>query len=335
MRVIGTKRLASEFFPVVLAAGLLFAAALPANAAILFQNLGTAAPPATLGGLPMTPFAQLPSAGCYDYYTTIPGCPIPGSMTASPAIGQTKIGECWGTWSHGYTGDVYYTGGADTVTLTLPPGTTAFYVYVEPNPFDWYFISATANTGTTSGLIPVNGSYGANGFGFYTDASDTIATITIVGGGPAVTGIVPGGASNGGSNALAPLPEAASGVDFALGEFGISNAVTFTNSFYDDYGRSQLCVNFLTGAYQWVILSGPGAGMAYTGTGKVSNANQKITSFAGATDFINLTFDKLKKKAQGYFIAGGSGFYSTLADKNTADDPAGCAPPRPTSPDLQ
>ncbi len=115
----------------------------------------------------------------------------------------------------------------------------------------------------------------------------------------------------------------------------VQGGVTYDRSFLDDQMRSLLCVNFLTGAYQWVILSGPGAGMAYTGTGKVSNANQKLTSFAGATDFINFTFDKLKKKAQGYFIAGGSGFYSVLVDKNTTDDPAGCAPPRPTSPDLQ
>jgi hypothetical protein len=329
MDLIGTKKVLSKLLPVSMAV-MVMAAVMPAQAAILFQNLGTAAPPATLGGLPMTPFNQLPTAGCYDNYTTIPGCPIPGSMTAAPAIGQTKVGTCWGTWSHGYTGDVYYSNESSTVTLTMPPGTTAFYVYVEPNPFDWYYISAVSNTGTDSGPIPVNGSYGANGFGFYTDGGDTISSITIIGGGPALSKVVPGG-SNSGLDRRAPEAE---GVDFAIGEFGISNAVTFTNSFYDDLGRSEFCVNFKTGYYQWSILSGQGAGNSYTGVGQVLNGNAKIVSPPGTTPVLNFTFDKLRKKAQGYFIPP-PGWYSPLFDKNTADDPAGCTPPRPTSPDLQ
>jgi hypothetical protein len=268
-----------------------------AHAAILFQNLGTAAPPAAVGGIPVTPFAQLGTIGCYDNYTSIPGCPIPGSMTASPAIGQTKIGTCWATWSHGYTGDVYYSNGATTVVLTMPAGTTAFYLYVEPNPFSWYDITAVTDTGTTSGAIPVNGSAGANGFAFYTDGSDTIATVTI-----------------------------SSAVDFALGEFGISNVVPFDVSFLDDYGREQFCASTKSGAYKWTILSGPWTGMVFTGTASVFNAGGKFTSKPGDSNYFSLVYDPVRHKASGWLITGGR--YFKFQDANTLDDPPGC-------PDLQ
>jgi len=287
---------------------MVLASVVPAQAAIQFQNLGTAAPPAALGGLTMTPFIQQGNCEA-PATTTIPGCPIPGTLTVSPGLYPAFIGCGWATWSHGYTGDVYMDWPAEvpatTVTLTLPAGTTAFYLYIEPDPFDIVDITATTNSGATSGAIPVDGDGGANGFGFYTNASDTIATITIN-----------------------------STYDFAIGEFGISNAVAFTNSFYDDYGRSEFCVNFKTGAYQWSILSGQGAGNTYTGVGQVLNGNAKIVSPPGTTPVLNFTFSKLQKKAQGYFIPP-PGWYSPLFDKNTTDDPQGCAPPRPTTPDLQ
>jgi hypothetical protein len=37
----------------------------------------------------------------------------------------------WRSWSHGHRGDVYYS--PASLTITLPPGTTAFYFYAEPN----------------------------------------------------------------------------------------------------------------------------------------------------------------------------------------------------------
>ena len=54
-------------------------------------------------------------------------------------------------------------------------------------------MTVTTDSGATSGPISVTGSGGANGFGFYTDDKDAIATVSI-----------------------------SSGVDFAIGEFGIS-----------------------------------------------------------------------------------------------------------------
>ncbi len=45
-----------------------------------------------------------------------------------------QIGFGWATWSHGYTGNVYYTNGQTTIGGNLSAGVKAFYLYAEPNP---------------------------------------------------------------------------------------------------------------------------------------------------------------------------------------------------------
>jgi len=100
----------------------------------------------------------------HDHQTTAPG------------------GGCWATWSHGYTGDVYDTVSAadpTTATITLPSGTNAFYFYAEPNQFSVLTIQATAQNGTTSGPISVDGNGGAQYFGFYGTGGVTVASITV------------------------------------------------------------------------------------------------------------------------------------------------------------
>jgi|WetSurMetagenome_2_1015567.scaffolds.fasta_scaffold49525_2 hypothetical protein len=125
----------------------------------------------------------------------------------------------------------------------------------------------------------------------------------------------------------------------------VGSLVTYDRSFTDDSGRSAFCVNTKTGDYQWSILSGQGSGSTFTGKAQVLNGGAKFTSFPGATNTLNFTWDKLKKKAQGYFIAAAvlpvkaefatQPIYSPLVDKNTSDDPPGCiAPPPPDSPSL-
>jgi hypothetical protein len=65
-------------------------------------------------------------------------------------------------------------------TMTLVPGTKAFYFYAEPLPFAVINITATTNNGTTSGPIPVNGFAGARYFGFFTTTLfESIASITV------------------------------------------------------------------------------------------------------------------------------------------------------------
>jgi membrane-bound inhibitor of C-type lysozyme len=89
-------------------------------------------------------------------------------VTFSQDLSHDKIGNGWATWSHGYTGDVYDTiNSTDPFTLTigLPDPVHAFYFFTEPNNFDFYQITATAQDGTTVSQN-VAGASGAKGFGF-------------------------------------------------------------------------------------------------------------------------------------------------------------------------
>ena len=90
-------------------------------------------------------------------------------------------------------GDVYFRN-AESVTLTLPVGTGAFYFYVEPD-YGTHTFTAVAQDSTTSGSISIGWEGGAKYFGFYGTAGDSIQSIVIT---------------------------AASGTDsFAVGEFGL------------------------------------------------------------------------------------------------------------------
>jgi len=170
--------------------GLLLLVAPPAMADLFFADLGTAAPPATLGGYTMTAFGA-DGRGLVDVTTV--ASPLGGDVSFDRAMSHRTVPGSWATWSHGYTGDVYWTNGATDVTLTMPSDVGAFYLYGEPNPFDVYQMMATAQDGTTSGWINVSGSSGAHGFGFYGTGGSLITSIQV-----------------------------RSTVDFAVGEFGIA-----------------------------------------------------------------------------------------------------------------
>jgi hypothetical protein len=161
------------------------------NAALVCDtSVGTAAPPGTLGGFTMSAFGSDPQPTGYTPVDGVdsPGC---GRIMFSPLLAHTRIGEGWATWSHGYAGDVYYTNGATSATVSMPAGVTAFYLYAEPNPFSVYTMTATANDGTSCSA-DVDGAYGAAYFGFYGTAGTTLGSVTVT-----------------------------SAVDFAIGEFGI------------------------------------------------------------------------------------------------------------------
>jgi len=184
--------------------GLLLATSFTANADILFQNLGTATPPSTVGGHVMTPFDQAAQATIADVtdVTIIPGNPFAGDLVISPAANKRTVPNSWNSsWSHGYTGPVFFVNGQATGTFNLPPNTRAFYFYAEPNLYGSPTITATTNSETSSGPVtvtvsPPGGAEGAVGFAFYTTAGETISSITIT-----------SSTTNG----------------FAVGEFGISN----------------------------------------------------------------------------------------------------------------
>jgi len=137
---------------------------------------GTNAPPATLGNYTMTPFGTDPQADG----AVVSGVNDPaGTIAFSPSLTHTTVGSLWATWSHGYTGDVYYVVPTQPITITLPAGTKAFYLYAEPQAFAVFDVQATAQDGTTSGPVQVDGFAGAKYFGFYGTGDAEIATITV------------------------------------------------------------------------------------------------------------------------------------------------------------
>jgi hypothetical protein len=173
---------------VLTAATLLAIGQSTARGGLMAVDLGTAAPPGTLGPYTMTPFAG-DGRPLFTSVTTVTS-PLGGNETFSIPLDHRQIGTGWATWSNGYTGDVYYTLGANSVTLTLAPNTGAFYFYAEPNPFGKYDITAQADNNTIL-TLNVDGNSGARGFGFYADPGQSLTSISI-----------------------------SSSVDFAIGEFG-------------------------------------------------------------------------------------------------------------------
>ncbi len=164
-----------------------------APAAITGVAGGTGAPAATLGPYDMTPFGPDPSPVFTD--VTSVASPLGGDVGFDSAMLHVQVGAGWASWSHGYTGDVYYTNGGTAVTMTMPAGTAAFYLYAEPNPINVYTIVATAQDGTSVSQA-VNGGSGASYYGFYGMGGSLISTIAVT-----------------------------SSIDFAVGEFGIANVI--------------------------------------------------------------------------------------------------------------
>jgi hypothetical protein len=180
------------------------------QANIIGQDLGTVSPPSALGGWSL---ASFPADGS-SLESTVSSVTGPGGVSVdfSNPLTHQQVGAGWGTWSHGYNGDVYWTGAdQSSVTISLPTSTRAFSFYAEPDQWDTFNITATDSTGK-SVSVAVAGNGGANGFGFYTDAADSIVSITVT----------------------------TTDTDFALGEFGIATASTGVPE-----GGSTLCYAFL------------------------------------------------------------------------------------------
>ncbi|MFT3831583.1 MAG: PEP-CTERM sorting domain-containing protein [Opitutaceae bacterium] len=170
----------------VVASGLL---ATSSFAQIFAVHGSTAAPGATLGPYAMTAFALDPN----PIGTPVNGVasPLGGSVLFSSPQGVRAIGSGWATWSHSYTGNVYTDYQTTSLTLTLPTGTSAFYFYIEPDPFS--DVSFDFGSGSVSFSEIVNGLGAAEYIGFYGLNGSTIDTISITG-----------------------------DTDFAIGEFGIA-----------------------------------------------------------------------------------------------------------------
>jgi hypothetical protein len=153
------------------------------------DQFGTEAPPSRYCDKTMTPF-PLDARPVFTDVTTVPS-PLGGDVTFSSACNIRTIGFGWATWSHGYAGSVYYTNGAATLDIN-PPAHSAFYLYVEPNPFSLIEFAITRDGGTPV-VEGIEGSSGAKGYGFC-GGTKTINVRTTDG-----------------------------FTDFAVGEFGIAN----------------------------------------------------------------------------------------------------------------
>ncbi len=149
---------------------------------------GTGPPPATLGPYTMTPFPT----DARPFFTNVTSVPSPngGAVTFGAPLSHRGVpGNGWDNWSNGYTGDVYCstascTGGTpgpgeETVTMTLPANTVAFYFYAEADVDGTFQFTATAQDGTTSGATSVTTPNGAKYFGFYGTPTDPLVSVTV------------------------------------------------------------------------------------------------------------------------------------------------------------
>ena len=168
-------------FIALVAALLLLATSAPraiAGSIAVDTSPGTAAPPAKLGPYLMASF----EADGRPDGQEVRGVRAPGGagiLRFGQPLDHRRVGDSWGTWSHGYRGDVYFTNGRDQVVMTLPESTKAFYFYAEPNDFSTFTVRATANDGSESGPVAVRGRAGAKYFGFYTTGRSSVRAVTV------------------------------------------------------------------------------------------------------------------------------------------------------------
>jgi len=110
-------------------------------------------------------------------------CDAAVGLGLSPTHEKRTVGASWGTWSHGYTGEIYWTLGSTTALYTMPPSTDAFDCYIEPNPFapQSFTVTGTADNGDMAVLMlaSVSGASGATHFGFWVDAPCNLSTISV------------------------------------------------------------------------------------------------------------------------------------------------------------
>lgn len=209
---------------------MVFTLVTPTLAVPVYVDLGMTAPPGTLGGYTMAAFPDDASAvgSVVTSLAPPPAAPVSGPLAFSTDLTHYEVGS-WGTWSHGYTGDVYWLDEfifGNVLTLTLPLDTKAFAFYLEPGFLGALDFSITAATyGSSSGLIPatINGNSGATGFGFYTgNAADSLKSITITG-----TNTWPDGFSVGefSINSVPNVPDGGTTIlllSFALSSMGVA-----------------------------------------------------------------------------------------------------------------
>jgi len=129
---------------------------------------------------PHAPLEVLVSdAAVYQDIVSIPSSL--GDVALDPVHSVREVGSGWATWSHDYTGQLFFVI-LDQATYTMPPGTGAFDAYAEPGPFMWitFKITAYASDGTSATIEKeVHGDHGASHFGFYTTGGAELTTVIV------------------------------------------------------------------------------------------------------------------------------------------------------------
>ena len=138
---------------------------------------GTATPPNFLGPYFMR---SLPTTDPnVSEFSTTCGLDV---ISWVPCANLRYIGSGWATWSHGYTGSVYFLQGAgDIATINLPSNTNAFSFDIESNNFNptapataFTFVVDASGSGapgtTTAVTVAPNGTSSARYVGFYSKA---------------------------------------------------------------------------------------------------------------------------------------------------------------------
>ncbi len=176
-----SHKLSRIFFS--LAALLVFSlAALAQNPNIVFDGSpGTGAPPPTLGGYTMVPFADDTQGAAAPSVAVPAASACGGAISFAPNPVLHLNAPPFGAWTNGYNGDIYApVNPLTSVTINLPAGTRAFYFYVNPlnlnNPWS---VRATAQDGTNSGDIAIPGGNAAEYYGFYSTCDLNLTSITI------------------------------------------------------------------------------------------------------------------------------------------------------------
>ncbi len=121
-------------------------------------------------------------------YDTVYGIDVPefnGSLDFDAGHSLRRIGYGWATWSHGYTGEVFYNNGAFSMGYDLNMDEVhAFDAYLDHDlgAIHWYEITAYGSGGGEATAELQIQSGGSTHFGFYA-AGETIERIEIEGSG--------------------------------------------------------------------------------------------------------------------------------------------------------